>query len=39
MSDFNLKINVQINKKLLRSDEGSVEYGTYDKAKRDLLNN
>ena len=34
--NFKLKINIKVNKKLFRSDEESVEYGTYEKAKKDL---
>lgn len=33
---FSLKINVQVNKNLLRSDEESIEYGSNAKAKKEL---
>ena len=33
---FNLKIQVQVNKNLLRNDEESIEYGSFEKVKKDL---
>lgn len=33
---FNLKIQVEVNKNLLRNDEESIEYGSFEKVKKDL---